>query len=660
MGTPAQTKLTLTGTAGTAPAEPVPVAVLARTSTLALQDPMASLNRQIRSCQAWLPAGWYVAGYYWDVESGGIDLEQRSQGQAWQPFAAAGIPRDGGMADLLTEAKAPLPRFAAVVCEDIERSGRDTFNALKLEKALSREGIPLFATDEPASIEGINATTVLVRRVKQGVAEWFRLQLKEKAWKGLQEHSLAGWNIGVAPYGYCADRIPHPAPAKAAQGRTKSRLILDPVRGPVVEQIYTWRTVDKLSVRAITARLNADPAAYPTPDGKPGWNAVGVAKILANPKYTGHMVYGRTRKNGNGRKQPVPQEQWIWSPQPTHPAVIDRATWDAAQRIGAERGNVRDAETPTARQGRRYILRSRIRHHACQRRMCGTWRTSATGAVYIYYRCPHDAASPRQAAAYPDHGSVSLREDTLMDAIAGFLDQYAFSHDRAQLLAAQLPATTAEHAEHRARQQAHLRAELARIETAERGLISELEAPADPADPAIQAYRARIRARFTDLYTERTRTEATLAELAAAAPQDNDLSLLDQLPITAHVLADAPPRIKEALLAAFDIQALYRSDKNQITIWATLTDNTPRTITALLDDPRTDSDTGTPTTGQDTFYHSASAPIAGISIHDDGIAGAASGRRWPSGGWCRCGRGSGRRSPGAAAGRRRYGAVRRG
>ena len=32
-----------------------------------------------------------------------------------------------------------------------------------------------------ASIEGINATTVLVRRVKQGVAEWFRLQLKEKA-----------------------------------------------------------------------------------------------------------------------------------------------------------------------------------------------------------------------------------------------------------------------------------------------------------------------------------------------------------------------------------------------------------------------------------------------------------------------------------------------
>ena len=170
------------------------------------------------------------------------------------------------MADLLTEATAPAPRFAAVVCEDIERSGRDMFNALKLEKELSRQGIPLFATDEPADIEGVNATTVLVRRVKQGVAEWYRLQLKEKIWKGLIEHSLDGWNIGTPPYGYAAERIPHPVPFKAAQGRTKARLVLDPDRAPVIAQIFTWRTVDKLGCPAIAARLNADPARYPAPN----------------------------------------------------------------------------------------------------------------------------------------------------------------------------------------------------------------------------------------------------------------------------------------------------------------------------------------------------------------------------------------------------------
>jgi site-specific DNA recombinase len=509
----------------------------------------------------------------------------------YQQFMAAGIPRDGGMADLLTEAKAPLPRFAAVVCEDIERSARDTFNALKLEKALSRQGIPLFATDEPASIEGINATTVLVRRVKQGVAEWYRLQLKEKSWKGLEEHALAGWNSGPAPYGYLAERVPHPAPGKAAQGMTKSRLITDPVRGPVVTQIYDWRVNHKVSIKAITARLNADRAAYPALDQR-GWAKTTVVALLANPKYTGHMVYGRTRKTPNGKTRPAPPEQWIWSPEPVHPALVERATWDEAQRIGAHRGNVRDPETPTSQPGRRYILRSRIRCRICQRRMCGIYRPSTgTGTGNIYYKCPHDGANPRHAAAHPDHGPVSVREDALINALAQFYDQYIFSHDRAELLAAQLPATTAGHAEAQARQIAHLQTQLNRIDTAERGLISELEAPADPADPAAAAYRARIRARYAELYNERTRTETELHTLQATAILDNDPTLLDELPFAADILPQAPERIKQALFAAFDIHALYNKDTDQVTIWATITADTPRTIAALLNDPRTNDDT---------------------------------------------------------------------
>jgi site-specific DNA recombinase len=202
----------------TEPAAPVPVALLARTSTLYLQDPLSSLRRQIRVGEEWLPPGWYIAAYYWDIESGAIDIEDRSQGKAYEQFTAVGIPRDGGLAEMLAEAAAPEPRFAAVVCEDIERSGRDTFNALKLERELSDKGVPLFAADEPADIQGINPTTVLVRRIKQGVAEYFRLQIKKKAWEGLRQHAIAGWNIGPAPYGYQAERVPHPAPMKAAQG----------------------------------------------------------------------------------------------------------------------------------------------------------------------------------------------------------------------------------------------------------------------------------------------------------------------------------------------------------------------------------------------------------------------------------------------------------
>lgn len=101
--------------------------------------------------------------------------------------------------------------------------------------------------------------------MKQSVAERYRYELKEKAADGFKVHALDGYNTGTLPYGYTADRIPHPVPSKAAQGRTKTRLIPDPVTGPVVAQIYQWRTEDRLGIPTIARRLNTDPILYPPP-----------------------------------------------------------------------------------------------------------------------------------------------------------------------------------------------------------------------------------------------------------------------------------------------------------------------------------------------------------------------------------------------------------
>ncbi len=316
-------------TAGPAvsPAEPVGVAALIRTSTLDLQDPVASYRRQLRSIQTWLPYGWYIAAVFADVESGGLDIEDRSQTGSWHVLAKAGLQRDGGIADMLAEAASPEPRFAIVACEDIERSARDTFNALKIEKELARNGIMLAATDEPPQVEGANATMILVRRVKQGVAEWYRLQLKEKIWKGLQEHHLAGWNTGPIPYGYAPDRHPHPNPMKAGQGLTRHKLTPDPDTAPWVPRIFEWRILDHLALTAIARRLQEMGA--PCPGGQ-RWSGSTVDAILKNPKYTGYMVWGRRKRNGPGRTAAalkVPADQWLWSPEPPHPALIDLATW---------------------------------------------------------------------------------------------------------------------------------------------------------------------------------------------------------------------------------------------------------------------------------------------------------------------------------------------
>jgi hypothetical protein len=58
------------------------------------------------------------------------------------------------------------------------------------------------------------------------------LQMLEQSWDGLCTHSKQGWNVGRPPYGYLAQLIPHPVPAKAAEGKTKSRVNTDHDRFP--------------------------------------------------------------------------------------------------------------------------------------------------------------------------------------------------------------------------------------------------------------------------------------------------------------------------------------------------------------------------------------------------------------------------------------------
>ena len=86
--------------------------------------------------------------------------------------------------------------------------------------------------DEPIDVQGAEGSTILVRRMKQGVAEYFKYQLKAQMWEGLKQYVIGGWNTGKTLYGYQAERSPHPNPVKANMGATRARLIPDPERAP--------------------------------------------------------------------------------------------------------------------------------------------------------------------------------------------------------------------------------------------------------------------------------------------------------------------------------------------------------------------------------------------------------------------------------------------
>jgi DNA invertase Pin-like site-specific DNA recombinase len=586
---------------GLAAIEPVPVAVLARTSTLGLQDPVASVRRQLRSCEAWLPIGWFIAAVYSDVESGATDLEARSRTESWRVLTEAGLPRDGGMADLLAQAARPDCPFAVVVCEDIERSARDTFNALKLEKELSRQGIPLFATDEPADIAGVNSTTVLVRRVKQGVAEWYRLQLKEKTWKGFEEHNAEGWNVGPAPYGYDAERHPHPSPVKASQGRTKTRLVVNPVEAPVVETVFRWRTVKKLGVPTIAARLNASPQLYPTRAGVNGWTDAAVRGILANPKYTGHQVYGRRRTRNGSRNLNADPSAWLWTPEPAHQPIVSMETWKAAQQAGEEHSTRRDLRDQ-ATGSRFYAYRGRVRCRECRRRMTGR-----IGRSRLYYRCPHQPGNPRHAKNAPGHTRTVTAPEAVLDAITGpFFRDRVFTPRRTQLLKIQLPASDAEAAARRDAQAAALRAQVRKLDAQQNAQVTALEDI--PEGPAAKDMRARINTRFAQLHNQRTQAETQLRDLTAEQPKAADTSILDEIPYAGDILPDLPPDLKARLLDIFDVSILWNQPDHQATVTAVITDTTLQALPEIL------------STLQDG-YHDTTAPAPAQTTPDLALSG---------------------------------------
>jgi hypothetical protein len=350
----------------------------------------------------------------------------------------------------------------------------------------------------------------------------------------------------------------------------------------VVEQIFTWRVTHKLGMPTIAARLNADPARYPAPRPGSGWTTQTVYAILGNPKYTGHMVYGRVRTR-NGRRVAVPPDQWLWSPQPAHPAIIDRPTWEAAQSFGAEHGTSRDGHAlnkhPAAT--RTYAYRGRVRCRDCRRRMAGL---TYGPAPLVYYQCPHNPARPKDAAGHPGHPRTVKAPEARLDQITGlFFAEHVFGPRRAEFLAAQLPATDQAAEADRDAQAATLTARLKQLDTAQRAQILGLEQLSlDPADTAASAMRARITDRFAELHAEREQTQAQLDALAAEIPKAADPSLLDELPLAGDILPGLDPGLKARLFDAFDLQILWNKPGRQATVFAEITEATLRALPALL------------------------------------------------------------------------------
>ncbi|BCB88860.1 iron chelate uptake ABC transporter family permease subunit [Phytohabitans suffuscus] len=574
----------------------VAVAGLLRVSQEQLQDVRGSLIRQVDNITRALPAGWHVVAWFIDIESGRLEFDERGHGTGHLNIVLP-VERDGGLPELLEEAKRRDCRFSAVVAENAERLARYTYFGTKVEHELGKHGIELFAADEGIQLDGKKAAKVLMRRMKQAIGEFHAINVMEQAWEGTKVHTQEGYNIGRVPYGYTAVKEPHPAPARRSRGLTRTRLAVDPVRGPVITQIFYWRVVDRLTYRQIAKRLNEDPGQYPPPDprynGKPvgvgQWTITNVRVLLQNPKYTGHMVWNRTtsrvgvtvRRKKTHRPNPV--EQWVWSKQPTHTPLITLDTYQQAQKMSSDHQGSRTTGGTNTHPATRhtYLYRGLLRCGYCGWRMHGT---QANGLVYYKCRGPRNTAGkPRD----PDHPrTLSIREDALTPAIANLITTRIFGPERQAHLHHQHVALPRERAEQHARATDVASKSVENITNRQRNLMTELEQT--PADD--HAYRAGIRQRYRELDQQRAQAEAALAELIATQPvvDEGMPELLATMPYASANLAAVPAAIQRRLFDALKLTVRVDNPR-RAHVRITLTADTPDATAEVVADIETDA-----------------------------------------------------------------------
>ncbi|HXF31785.1 MAG TPA: recombinase family protein [Solirubrobacterales bacterium] len=191
-----------------------------RLSTKDKQDPTLSFPSQRESCATKAAElGGEIVCEFTDQEAGRRDDR-------------------AGWADLLREAKEPdARRFDAVIIYSSSRLSRDLFHALTYEREMTRARIEVFyalTAGDQTSPEGR-----LIRHMFQALDQFEVEKLGREVRRGQKENTRQGYrNGGRAPYGYRLQHEAHPDPARAKAGDTKSRLVADPERAPVVAEIF--------------------------------------------------------------------------------------------------------------------------------------------------------------------------------------------------------------------------------------------------------------------------------------------------------------------------------------------------------------------------------------------------------------------------------------
>ena len=403
-------------------------ALSARTSTDDLQDPADSLRWQTDvAARLVAPHGEIVTTYH-DID--------KSRSLPWDRRPEA--------SRILYDLKNPNRGWDALVIAEPQRA----FSGTQFEGILfqfAHYGVPLWVPElgGPIDINNDGHYMCLSNYGTMSRAERNRTRLRVA--NAVRAHAQVGrWLGGRPPYGYrIGDVGPHPNPSKAASGARLHQLEVDPETAPVVQRIYDMFLAGagyKHIATVLTSEGVPCPSAHDRARNahRPGhsWAKTAVGSILANPRYLGYHVSGRTKKadvlldpdvpalGHVTRQQWQDRSEWVTASVQTYDAIVDETTWHRVQALIVASTRTK-AVTPSRDRAHRGSRRSEpSRYPLAGLVVCDCCGKKLQGNMVrgnALYRC---RASADYAVPINDHpASLSVREDRLLPHIDSWLAQ---------------------------------------------------------------------------------------------------------------------------------------------------------------------------------------------------------------------------------------------
>lgn len=218
---------------------------------------------------------------------------------------SGGTEKRPGLQKLLNDAR--MKEFDMVIVYRMDRFFRNLRLLLNTVAELKELGIEFKSITEPYDTSTPTGRAMFTHAATFG--EWMREVGLESRNEGMTKAMKAGkWLGGTPPYGYRLNR-------------KTQKLEIDEEEKPVIENIFNWLVIDRLSEYKIHKKLNE--MKVPTKYDRLGrkkktntkcwWNKRALGRILRNQIYTGSFYYRQQKYLGRvkGKNNLRPKEEWI-------------------------------------------------------------------------------------------------------------------------------------------------------------------------------------------------------------------------------------------------------------------------------------------------------------------------------------------------------------